>query len=282
MSAGKPIKIRVAAATVRHADPSGGSRLTLDTVDLDIRAGEFLCLLGPSGCGKTTLLNLLAGFLRPSSGTVRIDGVEVTRPDPRHVTLFQEYGLYPWRTVLGNVLFGLQAQRVERAEAERRARAALEIVGLGEAAGRFPHQLSGGMKQRTALARALVVEPDVLFMDEPFGALDTFTRCRLQDELRRIRRDRQPTIVFVTHDIDEAAYLADRVAVMATRPGRIVELLEFPADGAFGRDSAAFQARRLRVFAAARDAFGEEEAAPEQASATAGAAADLELQLDAQ
>ncbi|MBI5791483.1 MAG: ABC transporter ATP-binding protein [Rhodocyclales bacterium] len=253
------IKIRVDDVTVRYVDAAGHAHVPLDRVSLNIRAGEFLCLLGPSGCGKTTLLNLLAGFLRPTSGSVSIDGAEVTRPDPRHVTLFQEYGLYPWRTVLGNVLFGLQAQRVERAEGERRARAALDLVGLGDAARRFPHQLSGGMKQRVALARALVVEPDVLFMDEPFGALDTFTRGRLQDELRRIRRDRKPTIVFVTHDIDEAAYLGDRVAVMATHPGRIAALLDFPADTQFSRESARFQERRAKVYAAVREAFGEDE-----------------------
>lgn len=249
-------KIRVERVTVRYADRKGVEHVPLVDTSLSVRSGELLCLLGPSGCGKTTLLNLMAGFLAPSQGSVSIDGIGVRAPNPRHVTLFQEYGLFPWRTVLGNVLFGLQAQRLPPQESTRRARAALELVGLSDAAQRFPHQLSGGMKQRVALARALVVEPDILFMDEPFAALDTFTRQRLQDEIRALRRKFRSTIVFVTHDFDEAAYLADRVAVMATDPGRIAELVEFTPDTAFDRDSTLFEERRHHVYAAVKRSFG--------------------------
>lgn len=249
-------KIQVRDVTVRFRDRDGAWHVPLAAVSQEVREGELLCLLGPSGCGKTTLLNLMAGFLRPESGTVSIDGQPVNGPDPRHITLFQEYGLFPWRTVLGNVLFGLQAQKVPKDEARRRALATLELVGLADSVHRFPHQLSGGMKQRVALARALVVEPDVLFMDEPFAALDTFTRQRLQDEIRALRHKLKTTIVFVTHDFDEAAYLADRVAVMATHPGRIAELICFASVPDFERDSPVFEERRHHVYAAVRRAFG--------------------------
>lgn len=266
-------KIRIEAVSVRHADAGGRRRTTLEAASLDVGAGELVALLGPSGCGKTTLLNVLAGFLPASSGRVLIDGKEVKRPDPRHVTIFQEYGLYPWRNVLGNVLFGLEAQRVPAADAERRAREALELVGLRAAAERFPHQLSGGMKQRVALARALVVAPDVLFMDEPFGALDTFTRFRLQDEIRRIRLRQAPTIVFVTHDFDEAAYLADRVVIMSADPGRIAEVIDFaPGDStSITRDSVAFERRRAQVLHATQALFGSESPAPFVADSEEGA-----------
>lgn len=248
-------KIRINDVTVRYHDKNGAQQVPLSRANLDVHEGELLCLLGPSGCGKTTLLNLMAGFLKPDSGRVTIDDLPVKGPDPRHITLFQEYGLFPWRTVLGNVLFGSQARRQSKEEAKRRALATLDLVGLADSAQRFPHQLSGGMKQRVALARALVVEPDVLFMDEPFAALDTFTRQRLQDEIRGLRRKLKTTIVFVTHDFDEAAYLADRVAVMATHPGRIAELVSFAADTSFERDSHIFEERRTHVYAAVRRAF---------------------------
>lgn len=249
-------KILVCCVTVNYTDRDGQRHTPLERVDLAVREGELLCLLGPSGCGKTTLLNLMAGFQKPDSGQVLIDDVPVLRPDPRHVTLFQEYGLFPWRTVLDNVLFGLEAQGIDPKEARHRAEAILETVGLSEAAKRFPRQLSGGMKQRVALARALVVEPDVLFMDEPFAALDTFTRHRLQDEIRIIRQRLKTTIVFVTHDFDEAAYLADRVGIMSINPGRIADLVEFAPDTAFDRKSRIFEERRAHVYASVAHSFG--------------------------
>lgn len=252
-------KIVVSGVSVSYKDGEGRRHTPLEWINLAVREGELLCLLGPSGCGKTTLLNLMAGFMKQDSGQVLIDGEPVLRPDPRHVTLFQEYGLFPWRTVLDNVLFGLEVQKIARQEALRRARAILETVGLGDVADRFPRQLSGGMKQRVALARALVVEPDILFMDEPFAALDTFTRHRLQDEIRAIRQRLNTTIVFVTHDFDEAAYLADRVAVMSINPGRIAELVVFDPDTAFTRESRIFEERRAHVYASVSHAFRADE-----------------------
>lgn len=211
----------------KHFVSARGERQTaLSQLDLDIAPGEFVCLVGPSGCGKTTLINLMAGFEKPSSGSVTIDGTSVAAPDPDHIMIFQDYGLYPWRSVLGNVLFGLQARGVSSAEALEKALAALELVGLLSAKDKHPHELSGGMKQRVSIARALAVEPSVLFMDEPFAALDAFTRLRLQDELLRIWQDKRPTVVFVTHDLDEAITLGQKVVLMAPDPGRVQRVLE--------------------------------------------------------
>ena len=217
-------------------------------VNLQIESGEFLCLLGPSGCGKTTLMNLMAGFEQPTGGTLTIDGLPVTRPNPKHITIFQDYGLFPWRNVLGNVSFGLEAKGIKGKAARERAEAYLELVGLTEFAGSFPRQLSGGMKQRVAIARALAVEPDILFMDEPFAALDAFTRYRLQDEVLRIWQEKQPTIIFVTHDIDEAVYLAQRVAIMSPNPGRIKQLIDIRLPRPCDRGDAGLSTYRQKVF----------------------------------
>jgi len=211
-------------------------QLVLDDLSLTINSGEFICLLGPSGCGKTTLMNLIAGFDKPTEGTVEIDGQLVTHPNPKHITIFQDYGLFPWRTVLDNVLFGLEAKGIKGKAAKELADQYLELVGLTTAAGQFPRQLSGGMKQRVAIARALAVEPDILLMDEPFGALDAFTRYRLQDEVLRIWQEKKTTIIFVTHDIDEAIYLGQKIVIMSPNPGRIDNVLPVtiakPADRA--------------------------------------------------
>lgn len=219
-------KIRLSAVEKRFTSARGDEQIALSMVDLEIRAGEFVCLVGPSGCGKTTLINLMAGFEKPSSGTVVIDGKPVTSPDPAHIMIFQDYGLYPWRTVLGNVLFGLQARGIPPAEARQKALASLELVGLLQSHDKHPHELSGGMKQRVSIARALAVEPSILFMDEPFAALDAFTRLHLQDELLRIWTEKKPTVVFVTHDLDEAIALGQRVVLMAPNPGRIQRILD--------------------------------------------------------
>jgi NitT/TauT family transport system ATP-binding protein len=237
-------KIEVRGASKRFRSAKGEVRTALAAVDLEIGDGEFLCLLGPSGCGKTTLLNLMAGFEAPSSGEVRIDGRRVVGPDPRFVTLFQDYGLFPWRTVLGNIEYGLEARGEGRAARRARALECLELVGLADFARSHPHELSGGMKQRVALARALAVEPEVLFMDEPFGALDAITRMRMQDELIRLWQGKRRTVVFVTHDIDEALYLADRVAVMSAHPGRVQAELSIPL--ARPRDRTGYDFERLR------------------------------------
>lgn len=219
-------KIVLKEVEKRFRSARGEEQIALSRLDLEIGAGEFVCLVGPSGCGKTTLINLMAGFDRPSEGEVTVDGRPVSGPDPDHIMIFQEYGLYPWRSVLGNVLFGLQARGIPAAEARTRALATLELVGLKAAADKHPHELSGGMKQRVAIARALAVEPSVLFMDEPFAALDAFTRLHLQDELLRLWQEKRPTVVFVTHDLDEAIALGQRVVLMAPAPGRIQRILE--------------------------------------------------------
>jgi NitT/TauT family transport system ATP-binding protein len=226
MSTQSTAKIHLAGVEKRFLSARGEERVALSRLDLEIRAGEFVCLVGPSGCGKTTLINLMAGFEQPSGGSVEIDGKPVTGPDPDHIMIFQDYGLYPWRTVLGNVLFGLQARKVAAAKAREKALAALELVGLLQSADKHPHELSGGMKQRVAIARALAVEPSVLFMDEPFGALDAFTRLHLQDELLRIWIEKKTTVVFVTHDLDEAIALGQKVVLMASNPGCIQRILD--------------------------------------------------------
>jgi len=219
-------KISLRGVEKRFASARGDEQVALSQVDLDIASGEFVCLVGPSGCGKTTLINLMAGFEKATAGTVTIDGRPVVGPNPDHIMIFQDYGLYPWKSVLDNILFGLQARRVPAAEARERAGAALELVGLQAAAGKHPHELSGGMRQRVAIARALAVEPSVLFMDEPFAALDAFTRLRLQDELLRLWGEKRPTVVFVTHDLDEAVTLGQRVVLMAPNPGRVRRVLD--------------------------------------------------------
>ncbi len=196
----------------------------LDDVSLEVGEGEFVCLLGPSGCGKSTLLNVIAGFISPTSGRVTIDGAPVTGPDPRRIFVFQERGVFPWLTVEGNIGFGL----FKLPEAERRERVAhyVELVGLEGFEKTYPRELSGGMKQRVEVARALAVNPDMLFLDEPFGALDSITRLIMRGELLRIWEAERQTIIFVTHDIDEAVQLADRVIVMTARPARIQRIVD--------------------------------------------------------
>jgi NitT/TauT family transport system ATP-binding protein len=196
----------------------------LAPVDLEIAEREFICLLGPSGCGKSTLLNIVAGFLPPTAGRVLVDGQPVTGPGADRGVVFQEYVLFPWLTVLGNVEFGLVLKGLPAGERRDTARRYLELVGLGGHAEKYPAQLSGGMKQRVAIARALANSPTIILMDEPFGALDAQTREVLQEELSRIQRVEHKTIVFVTHSIREAVYLADRVVVMTKAPGRIKEV----------------------------------------------------------
>jgi NitT/TauT family transport system ATP-binding protein len=191
----------------------------LDGIDLTIDEGEFVCILGPSGCGKSTLLNVVGGFLRPTSGRVSIDGEEVRGPDRRRVFVFQERGVFPWLTVVGNIGFGLTG--LAAAERQRRLRHYVRLVGLEGFEDAYPHELSGGMKQRVEVARALAVNPDVLYLDEPFGALDSITRLQLRAELLRIWEAEKKTVLFVTHDIEESVQLADRVVVMSARPAAI-------------------------------------------------------------
>ena len=196
----------------------------LQGVDLEVGTGEFLCLLGPSGCGKSTMLHIIAGFLEPSGGKVLIDGQVVSGPDLRRIFVFQERGVFPWLTVEGNIGFGLS--KLSRDERDREIQHYVQLVGLQGFEKAYPQELSGGMKQRLEVARALAVKPDMLFLDEPFGALDSITRLLMRVELLRIWQAEKKTIVFVTHDIDEAVQLADRVAVMSSRPTRIQRIVD--------------------------------------------------------
>ncbi len=195
----------------------------LRDVSLAFEPGEFICLLGPSGCGKSTLLGALAGHLTPSRGRLALDGLPIAGPDPQRGLVFQQHTLFPWKTVLDNVAFGLKMQGLPRAERERRALDLLGRVGLSDFAKRYPRELSGGMQQRVEIARVLVNRPRVLLMDEPFGALDALTRVQMQGLLLDLWAQSPTTVLFVTHDIDEALFLGDRVLVMSPRPGRIVE-----------------------------------------------------------
>lgn len=196
----------------------------LEDIGLEVREGEFVCILGPSGCGKSTLLNIVAGFLAPTSGSVRIDGEEVRGPDPRRIFVFQERGVFPWLTVQGNIGFGLG--RLPSEDRRRRIARYIKLVGLEGFEKAYPHELSGGMKQRVEVARALAVDPDMLYLDEPFGALDSITRLVMRGELLRIWRAEQKTILFVTHDIEESVQLADRVVVLTARPARIRRIVD--------------------------------------------------------
>ncbi len=203
-----------------------GEITALASTSLRIGEGEFVCLLGPSGCGKSTLLKIVAGLIEPSGGSIRIAGRPVTGPGPDRAVDFQDYALFHWMTVADNVEFGLAARGVETARRRQVSGELLRAVGLAEFAGKYPHHLSGGMKQRVSIARALAVNPVLLLMDEPFGALDAQTRYVMQQELLRIWRAYRKTVLFVTHSIDEALYLGDRVLIMTARPGRIKADLE--------------------------------------------------------
>lgn len=195
----------------------------VQSLDFSIAAGEFVCILGPSGCGKSTLLGALAGHLTPSSGSLRVDGQPVDGPSPQRGMVFQHHTLLPWRSVLDNVAFGLKMQGIGKAERQHRALEFLHLVGLQDFANRWPDQLSGGMQQRSEIARVLINRPRLLLMDEPFGALDAQTRSKMQELLLDIWGRVRTTVVFVTHDIDEALFLADRILVMSPRPGRFIE-----------------------------------------------------------
>ena len=206
----------------------GATVTALDDITLEVHAGEFLVIVGPSGCGKSTLLDLLGGLATATSGRILVDGVPVTGPGLDRGVVFQQSALLPWRTAQGNVEFGLEAKGVPRRQRPARAREYLDLVGLSGFHDRYPHELSGGMKQRVAIARSLAFDPDVLLMDEPFAALDAQTRDGLQDELLRIWEKTGKTIVFITHGIEEAVYLGQRVAVMTSRPGRIKQIVDVP------------------------------------------------------
>jgi NitT/TauT family transport system ATP-binding protein len=226
-------KIELVGVSKTFGVKAGGATerfLAVDDVSLSVQAGEFLALVGPSGCGKSTLLDLLGGLTKPSSGQILLDGEPITGPGLDRGVVFQQYALFPWRTALGNIEFGLEAKRLPQKERRAVAFSHLELVGLSGFENRLPHELSGGMKQRVAIARSLAYDPEVLLMDEPFAALDAQTREALQDELLRIWEKSRTTILFITHGIDEAVYLGQRVAVMTSRPGRIKRIVDIPRD----------------------------------------------------
>ncbi|MDD7516476.1 ABC transporter ATP-binding protein [Ruminococcus flavefaciens] len=220
----------------------------LDNVSLEIEKGEFICLLGPSGCGKSTLLNALAGFEKINSGSVKINGKEVTAPSIDNITIFQNYGLLPWRTVRKNVELGLESKKVPKSERETIAKKYIDLVGLSGFEKRHPKQLSGGQQQRVSIARGLAVDPDIIFMDEPFGALDAITRMKLQEDILKISREEKKTVIFVTHDIEEAVFLADRIVVMMADPGRIKSVVKVPLSTHRDRTGEDFLYVRDKIF----------------------------------
>jgi NitT/TauT family transport system ATP-binding protein len=212
------IKINAVSKIFKSSDKE---ILALKEINLEIAQGEFVCLLGPSGCGKSTLLNTVAGFAPPSAGNVTVGGVEVRGPSPERGMVFQEYALFPWMTVGQNIAFGLEIKRIAKPEIAQRVDGLLKMLGLADFKNRFPKDLSGGMRQRVAIARILALDSPTMLMDEPFGALDSLTRRNLQDELLRMWMEFKKTILFVTHSIEEAIYLADRIVVMTYRPGTV-------------------------------------------------------------
>jgi NitT/TauT family transport system ATP-binding protein len=210
----------------RYRPPRGREVLALEGVSLEVRPREFIALLGPSGCGKSTLLYLIGGFLPTRDGVIRVENKVVAGPGPERGIVFQHFALFPWKTVRGNVLYGLEKLGLAREERAARAQKFIDMVGLHGFEESYPSQLSGGMKQRTAIARTLALDPQILLMDEPFGALDAQTRHLMQSELLGIWQRSPKTVIFVTHDVQEAVYLAQRVVVMSARPGRVMKIVD--------------------------------------------------------
>lgn len=240
----------------RYVTDSGDIVHALDTTNLRIEPGEFVCVVGPSGCGKTTLLQMLAGFLTPTQGQVRVGGEVVTTPAKERGVVFQQANLYPWMTVRANVELGLRLAGVDKAERRATAEHYLEMVGLEAFADRKPYELSGGMQQRCQIARVLATDPEVILMDEPFGALDALTRERMQDELLAIWREKRKTVFFITHSVDEAVFLGTRVLVMSARPGRIIHDVPVDIASTYGHEMGT-ELRNTPEFAQLRQRIGE-------------------------
>ena len=228
-TARRPVVLEV-EGLAREFDGPSGRIVALDGIDCHVRHREFVSVIGPSGCGKSTLIRILAGLDWPSRGRVHLDGRPINGPGPDRGMVFQGYTLFPWLTVKKNVMFGLRMKGVSHRQAERQAREWLHLVGLVDFEDHYPSQLSGGMKQRVAIARALANEPRILLMDEPFGALDAQTRASMQAHLLRVWESVDVTILFITHDLEEAAFLSDRIVVLGANPGRILEVIEVPLD----------------------------------------------------
>ena len=230
MAAGEaPVRIHFDGVSVDYPTPGGPMRV-LDDVSLELRQGEFVSIIGPSGCGKTTLMNIAAGFLRPTSGRVLLDGRPIAGPGPERGVIFQEYGVFPWLTVRQNIAFGLKlaANRVDAAQREQICERYMKLMGLSDFADHHPKHLSGGMRQRLAIARAYAVRPQFLLMDEPFGALDAQTRSAMQDLLLQVLQAEGKTVMLITHSVEEAIYLSSRIVVVTARPARIREVIEVP------------------------------------------------------
>ena len=220
---------------------------SLCDITIEVKDEEFICILGPSGCGKTTLLRIIAGLEHPDSGAVKIDDTVIDRPNQKLGMIFQDYSLYPWRTVNENIAFGLELHGVQKERQDLIVKKYITLAGLAEFGKSYPHELSGGMRQRVAVVRALAVEPTVLLMDEPFGALDAQTRNMLQNELLDIWQKTKKTILFVTHSVDEAVFLADRIVVLTQRPGRICEIIPVNEERPRDRTSVKFAKIRRHV-----------------------------------
>ena len=225
---------------------NGDSVHVLENINAEVAEGEFVCLVGPSGCGKSTLLNIVAGFLEPTSGEVLVEGKPVRGPDPRRIFVFQENGVFPWLNVSENICFGLRRQK--REERSRILAHYIDMVGLNGFENAYPRELSGGMKQRVEIARALAASPDIIYMDEPFGALDFITRLKMRADLVRIWQSEKKTILFVTHDIEEAVQLADRVLVMSNRPATIQKIVEIDLPRPRDLDSRGYLEKRDQIF----------------------------------
>jgi NitT/TauT family transport system ATP-binding protein len=268
---------KIVVSGFRHFfDTADGPVQATGHVDFRIRAGEFVTMVGPSGCGKTTILKAIAGFIRPSEGTIHCDGTPVRGPGRERGVVFQELAILPWRTVRRNIGHGLEIARVPKAQREETVRRLIELTGLTGFEDRYPHELSGGMKQRVAVARTWAADPDVILMDEPFAAVDAMTRLTLQEELARLCAATAKTVFFITHSVDEAVFLGDRVLVMTRRPGEIKARIDIPRRAPGGRDWESFTTdpemqgiaeQVLRLVRAERGATSAD--APQPAEATA-------------
>ena len=220
----------------------------LDNINLKIEEGEFVCLLGPSGCGKSTLLNMIAGFEKPTEGEILIDNEKVDKPRIDRLTIFQDYGLLPWRSVEKNVELGLESLKIPKEKRKEISRKYIELVGLEKFKNHYPSELSGGMKQRVAIARALASKPKILFMDEPFGALDPITRVKLQEDILNIHKEEKMTIIFVTHDVEEAVYLASKIVILSPNPGKITKVIENNMSNTNDRSNSSFYLKKDEIF----------------------------------
>jgi NitT/TauT family transport system ATP-binding protein len=244
---GEMKNLTIEHVTKEFTKEDGSVTIALEDINLEIKDEEFICFVGPSGCGKTTLLRIIAGLETATSGEIRLNDTAIEGPDPKRGMVFQEYSLFPWRRVIDNITFGLEMQGVPKGERQKMAEEYLAMVGLAQFRDAYPFELSGGMRQRVAIARALANDPDVLLMDEPFGALDAQTRNLMQTELLEIWEETKKTVLFVTHSVDEAVYLGDRIVVLSARPGRVCEIIDIDMERPRDRTSAEFASVRRHV-----------------------------------